>query len=233
MGRGAPDPRQVLVDIYADCVDAPFMSGILSRPAASAIVVIDEIGAATLTDIASISAMAVSSIQRGVHTLTEASVLRREWNRGPFSFAPGAPRSALREMADWTLGPRLARDLKAAALTNSEPDSSAPSTITNPRIRRAWPYAIRRIVSTYRPRRVLLFGSQARGEADAQSDVDLLVVFDRVSDRRERSIEIIGLLRDMPFAKDVLVAGPDDLLHPMRGTALAEAVKTGVVVYER
>jgi predicted nucleotidyltransferase len=209
------------------------MSGIISRPAASAIVVIDEIGAATLTDIATVSGMAVSSIQRGVHALTEASVLRREWNRGPFSFAPGAPRSALREMADWALGPRLARDLKAAALASSQPDSSAPPTITNPHIRRAWPHAIRRIVSTYHPRRVVLFGSQATGEADAQSDVDLLVVFDRVTDRRERSIQIIGLLRDMPFAKDVLVAGPDELNHPMVGTALADALKTGVVVYER
>ena len=44
-----------------------------------------------------------------------------------------------------------------------------------------------------RLRRVLLFGSFARGEAGADSDVDLLVVLDRVDDywkERERLIDL-------------------------------------------
>lgn len=37
---------------------------------------------------------------------------------------------------------------------------------------------IRQIVATYRPRRVILFGSHVRGEAGAESDLDLMVTID-------------------------------------------------------
>lgn len=210
------------------------MSSVLTPTAASALIAIDELGVASLTDVARVTGRALSTVQRAAGTLVSANVLVREWDRGPFTFAPGAPRSALRELAEWTLGPRQVSQLTAAIRRAARTDESdAPATIKNPRIRRAWPHAIKRIVSSYHPRRVVLFGSQARGDAKPDSDVDLLVVFDRVPDRRERSVEIAQLLRDMPFGKDVLVAGADDLRHPLRGSALADAVKSGVVVYER
>lgn len=37
---------------------------------------------------------------------------------------------------------------------------------------------IRSIVAVYNPRRIILFGSRARGDARADSDLDLLVVVD-------------------------------------------------------
>ena len=48
-----------------------------------------------------------------------------------------------------------------------------------------------------------------------------------------RRIGIRRLLRDMPFAKDVLVASVADLQHPIGGTAVSAALREGVVVYER
>ncbi|OGO53781.1 MAG: hypothetical protein A2Z32_10685 [Chloroflexi bacterium RBG_16_69_14] len=100
-------------------------------------------------------------------------------------------------------------------------------------MRAAWPTAIRAIVSAYQPTRVILFGSQARGDATSQSDVDLLVVFAGAVDRRYRRVEILRLLSDMPFAKDVLVATTSDVAQPLIGSALADAVREGVTVYER
>jgi len=210
------------------------MSSLLTPTAASSIVIVDELGAASLTDIARIAEKAVSTVQRSVSSLAAANVLRREWNRGPYTFAPTAPRAALRELAEWTLG-HPATQKVVTTIHSSVPaeDSGAPATITNPKIRRAWPHAIRRIVSNYHPKQVVLFGSQSRGDAQPDSDVDLLVVFDRVPDRRERGIELMRLLSDMPFAKDVLVVGAKDTIHPLRGSALADALKNGVVVYER
>lgn len=210
------------------------VSTLMTPAAASALIVVDERGAASLTEIARITGRSLSTVQRAVQTLTKASVLKREWDRGPYSLAPWAPRSALREVAEWSLNRReVEKLLETLGASDIPDDPTVPESITNPRIRRAWPHALKRIVSTYHPKRVVLFGSQARGDADPQSDVDLLVVFDKVPDRRERSVEIAKLLSDMPFAKDVLVAGIGDLERPLRGTALADAVKSGVIVYER
>ena len=88
-------------------------------------------------------------------------------------------------------------------------------------------------MTQYRPAKVILFGSQARGDARPDSDVDLLVVFDDDLDRRDRRIGIRRLLHDMPFAKDVLVASTAGIQNAAAGTAVAAAARDGVVVYER
>lgn len=111
----SPSVASHSVDDYADCVDAGDMSSVLTPTAAAAIIAVDEFGAATLTDIARVTGRALSTVQRAVHTLTRAGVLVREWSRGPFTFAPGAPRASLREVADWTLGLPEASRLSLAA----------------------------------------------------------------------------------------------------------------------
>ncbi len=44
------------------------------------------------------------------------------------------------------------------------------------------------IVRYFNPRRVILFGSRARGDADENSDIDLLVLLDAVDWPTERAI---------------------------------------------
>ena len=39
-----------------------------------------------------------------------------------------------------------------------------------------------RIVQMYQPDKIILFGSRCRGDADEQSDIDLLVISDREKD---------------------------------------------------
>ena len=145
-----------------------------------------------------------------------------------------APRRALRELAEWRLGTAAAGSITRSTRDGMLPLSQrAPGTIHDERIRAAWPTAIGSIVSEYQPERVILFGSQARGDAGSDSDVDLLVVFTEDVDRRKRRAEILRLLRGMPFAKDVLVATAANLARPLIGSALADAVRHGVTVYER
>lgn len=50
--------------------------------------------------------------------------------------------------------------------------------------------AIERLVAVAQPTKIILFGSQARGDADDHSDVDLLVIKPYVADGYEELIEL-------------------------------------------
>jgi len=223
----------VALDFYADRVDRRNVTSAFSEPLAATVIVLDEAGRATLTDIATMADRAVSTIQRAVQTLEADEVVRHETPRGPIVFRPGAPRAALRELADWSLGRRRSAELARSARTLAARQPAVPTTIQDPAIRAAWPAALAAIVRRFGPKRVILFGSQARGDAGRDSDVDLLVIFEEVADRRERAIEIASLLRSAPFAKDILVASERDVARPMAGTAMADALRDGLVVYGR
>ena len=65
---------------------------------------------------------------------------------------------------------------------------------------------VRRLVATYRPQRVYLFGSRASGEASTDSDYDVLVVVEASEEpmhRRARAAH--AAFEGIPAAVDVLV----------------------------
>lgn len=220
------------LDIYANRVDCRRVT-VLSEPVAAGVIVLDEAGRATLTQMARVAGMPVSTMQRAVQALEGDGLVRRESRRGPIVFRPGAPRVALRDLANWSLGRGRAAELAHSARLLTQQHPAVPSTIRDPNVRAAWSATIQAIVDRFQPRRVILFGSQARGDAVGESDVDLLVTFDEVVDRRERAVEIASLLRSAPFAKDILVATERDAARPMAGTAMADAIREGLVVYGR
>jgi hypothetical protein len=89
------------------------------------------------------------------------------------------------------------------------------------------------------PLLVVLFGSQATGEASVDSDIDLLVVDDRSFSAKRSRRKIIGSIRrSIPADRhpvDVLLFDPSELRR-WRGTTnhvIARALKEGVVLYER
>ena len=92
-----------------------------------------------------------------------------------------------------------------------------------------------RIVQTFDPIRVVLFGSRARGDEHAGSDVDLLVVLPKVENKREAAIAIRRLLRDVPIAKDIIVTSPQEIARRgnLVGSVLRPALREGRVLYER
>jgi uncharacterized protein len=94
---------------------------------------------------------------------------------------------------------------------------------------------VRRIVAAFDPVQVILFGSRARGDARPDSDIDLLVVLPSVTDRHRARVAIRRVLADLPWAKDILVATPDDLaaVDAARWDVLHFASHEGKALYER
>lgn len=92
-----------------------------------------------------------------------------------------------------------------------------------------------RIVEGFNPLRVILFGSWARGTANQWSDVDLLVVFPALEDKREMSINIRRSLKGLSVSKDILVSTPDEISGrgQIVGTVLHSAVCDGRVLYDK
>jgi len=94
---------------------------------------------------------------------------------------------------------------------------------------------IERLIAGYDPDRIILFGSHASGNADEESDIDLLLV--KETDRRpvERRIEVERLLADRQVPLDVLVYTPREMwdLYAAGSPLIEAVVESGRVLYMR
>jgi predicted nucleotidyltransferase len=94
-----------------------------------------------------------------------------------------------------------------------------------------------RLVAEFHPQRVILFGSQARGRADARSDVDLLVICSVPAQRGARRALMVAMdraLGGLGFAKDIVILTPEefDRDRQIPGTVARPAWREGKVLYE-
>lgn len=91
---------------------------------------------------------------------------------------------------------------------------------------------VRRIVRAAQPERIILFGSAARGEGDAESDIDVLVV-KQCAQRREVAGRIYRALIGVGRAVDVVVATPADVERYRNSPSMviAPAMSEGRVIY--
>ena len=64
---------------------------------------------------------------------------------------------------------------------------------------------VKRIVAAAQPSRVILFGSHGRGDADAGSDLDLMVVQPQVVDKYREMIRLRKAVGHIGVGVDVLV----------------------------
>lgn len=98
---------------------------------------------------------------------------------------------------------------------------------------------VRAIVAEVDPERVILFGSRARGDAGAESDVDLVVVeaepFGPGRSRHDELVRLYHALADFRVAADVLVYSNADVAYwrDSLNHVLARALREGRTLYER
>jgi uncharacterized protein len=95
------------------------------------------------------------------------------------------------------------------------------------------------IVRKCQPFRIVLFGSQARGNANDDSDIDLLVIdsqpFSRTRSRRRAIAEIRRSLPSLGIPIDLLLFDDDEYRKWKETTnhVIAEALREGRVLHER
>lgn len=92
-----------------------------------------------------------------------------------------------------------------------------------------------RIVKEFQPEKVILFGSQATGEASEGSDVDLLVIKDTSQSTREVAKKIDGVIFPRPFPIDLIVYTPKQFQQAQEegDFFILEILKKGRVLYAR
>lgn len=96
-------------------------------------------------------------------------------------------------------------------------------------------HVTRTIVERFRPKRIMVFGSHARGEASPDSDLDLFIEMDTSHRPPDRAIEVSEAFGLRSWPMDIVVYTPEEVrrLRNVNGTLLSIIEKEGRVLYEQ
>jgi len=92
---------------------------------------------------------------------------------------------------------------------------------------------VEQIVEKFKPQKIILFGSYARGNPHPESDVDMLVVMDTPLRDVQQAIQICQQI-EYRFGLDLIVHTPEYLAERMKmgDWFLRDVVSEGKVIYE-
>lgn len=93
---------------------------------------------------------------------------------------------------------------------------------------------VKRLVTAAQPKRVILFGSYGRGNADEDSDLDLMVIERQVDNQYEEMIRLQKAVGNVGVGVDVLVYSEAEYERRSQvpGTVLYWARKEGRTLFE-
>jgi len=93
---------------------------------------------------------------------------------------------------------------------------------------------IDQIKDKYKPKKIILFGSFARGKPNKNSDIDLLIIKDTKKDYYQRIPEVRSLLHNIDRAFDILVMTQKEVAKRLKlgDFFIEDILKKGKVIYE-
>jgi len=94
---------------------------------------------------------------------------------------------------------------------------------------------VRRVLAVGQPRRIVLFGSRARGNARPDSDLDLLIIEESTSPRYKRPVPYLRALVGIFPVKDVVVYTPEEVAEwaGVNNAFITTALREGRTLYAR
>ena len=92
---------------------------------------------------------------------------------------------------------------------------------------------VEQIVEKFKPQKIILFGSYARGKPRPESDVDMLVVMNTSLREVQQAIQICQKI-EYRFGLDLIVHTPEHLADRLKmgDWFLKDVIKEGKVLYE-
>jgi uncharacterized protein len=94
----------------------------------------------------------------------------------------------------------------------------------------------KKIVENYKPEKIILFGSAARGDMNEDSDIDLFIVKNGIERERNRAYSIRKALRglDMPPC-DILVRSESEIRKRLdeKNFFISDIMEHGKVIYQK
>ena len=92
---------------------------------------------------------------------------------------------------------------------------------------------VSQIVENFKPQKIILFGSYARGKPRPESDVDMLVIMDTPLKEVQQAIQICQQI-EYRFGLDLIVHTPKHLAERLKmgDWFLHDVIKEGKVLYE-
>ncbi len=90
-----------------------------------------------------------------------------------------------------------------------------------------------RIVDVFRPNKIIIFGSVAKGTAGPDSDIDMVIIMETDLPYMERSVAIYRSIDEFRTAVDILVLTPNEYQRDLKDETsfLSIIGKDGVEVY--
>jgi len=91
-----------------------------------------------------------------------------------------------------------------------------------------------RIVNKFHPEKIILFGSAAKTPNGEGNDLDLLIVFHSVINKRELTRQVFSTVCDLPISIDFVVTSTEKLKSQLNKNYSIEsaAVSEGKIIYE-